>query len=89
MAIAAVVIVAILIALATGAYLFAPSLFGKGETPLPPVTLAPTAVLTTVPTPVPTTVATASITTVPATRVNTSLTTAPQVSSPRREYGYG
>jgi hypothetical protein len=83
MAIAAVVIVAILIALATGAYLFAPSLFGKGETPLPPVTLAPTAVLTTVPTPVPTTVATPAITTVPVTLVNTVLTTAPQVLIPQ------
>ena len=58
MAIAAVMIVIVVIALAAGAYLFAPSLFGIGGTPLPPVTPEPTAVPTEIVTTVATPVAT-------------------------------
>jgi hypothetical protein len=67
MAITAVVIVIALIALAAGAYLFAPSLFGKGETSLPPVTAAPavTAMPTTAATPAVTIAATAVPVTTP------------------------
>lgn len=53
-AMAAAVIVIIIIALAAGAYMFAPSLFGRGETPLPPVTSVPVTVQTTVPPAMPT-----------------------------------
>jgi hypothetical protein len=60
MVIAAVVIV---IALAAGAYLFAPSLFGKGETSPPPVTAAP--VQTTPPTTIATPAVTIAATAVP------------------------
>jgi hypothetical protein len=69
MAITAVVIVIIVIALVAGAYLFAPSLFGKSQTPLLPVTPAPAAAPATVPTPVPTTVATPAVTTAATVRV--------------------
>jgi hypothetical protein len=73
-AITAVIVVIVIIALAAGVYLIAPSLFGKGETPLPPVTPAPAPDTTPIPTPVPTTAATpvfttaatAPLTTVPA-----------------------
>jgi hypothetical protein len=76
MAIAAVVVF-VVIALAAGAYLFAPSLFGKGKTPLPPVTPAPTEALTTVPTPIPTMVATPAVTTAAI----APLTTAPPATA--------
>jgi hypothetical protein len=69
--IAAAAVVVVVIAVAVMVYLVAPSLFGRGTTPLPPVTPAPTAALTTAPTPVPTTIATlpqtAPVTTVPTT----------------------
>ncbi len=83
MAIAAVIVVVVVIALAAGAYLFVPSLFGKGETPLPPVTPVSTAALTTVPTPVPTTVATPAVTTAATAPVTTSSTATPQLLIPK------
>ncbi|MGB9175835.1 MAG: hypothetical protein WCB46_03755 [Methanoregula sp.] len=76
-AIAAVAVIVVMIALAAGAYLFAPSLFGKGETPHVPLTLATTATLTTVPTPVPTTAATPAVTTA----ATAPVTTAPPASA--------
>jgi hypothetical protein len=83
MAIAAVIVVVVVIALAAGAYLFAPSLFGKGETPLSPVTPVSTAALTTVPTPVPTTIATPAVTTAAMAPVTTAPTAAPQLLIPK------
>lgn len=83
MAIAAVIVVVVVIALAAGAYLFAPSLFGKGETPLPPVTPVSTAVPTTVPTPVPTTVAIPAVTTAATAPVTTAPPAAPQLLIPK------
>jgi hypothetical protein len=73
MAVAAVVVVIVVIGLAAGAYLFAPSLFGKGGTPLPPVTPASTTIVTLVPTPAPT----AAIPVTPA-------ATAPVIATPTR-----
>jgi hypothetical protein len=83
MVIAAVVIVIIVIALAAGAFLFAPSLFGKGETPLPPVKPASTAALTTVPTPVPTTIATPAVTAAATALVTTAPTAAAELVIPQ------
>ena len=68
----AAVVVFVVIALAAGVYLFAPSLFGKGNTHLPPVTPAPTEALTTVPTPAPTTVAATAVTTAAIAPVTTA-----------------
>jgi hypothetical protein len=82
MAIAAVVLVIVVIALAAGAYLFAPSLFGKGETPLPPVTPALTTTQTVVPTPEPTTVAVV-VTPAATAAVTAALTAAPQAIIPQ------
>ncbi len=62
-AIAAVALVIVVIALVAGAYVFAPSLFGKSETP--PVTPAPGMTPTAVPTPVPTPIPSPAVT-VPA-----------------------
>lgn len=62
-AIAAVIVVVVIIALAAGAYLVAPSLFGKGETPPAPVTPVSTTTMITIATPVPTTAATPAVTT--------------------------
>ena len=78
-AIAAVVVVIVVIALVAGAYLFVPSLFGKGGATLPPVTSATTTVVTAVPTPVPTTVATPAVT-IP---VTTAPTAVPEVAVPQ------
>jgi hypothetical protein len=72
MAIAAVAVIVVVIALAAGAYLFAPSLFGKSETPHLPLTPSSTGTLTTVPTPVPTTVAAPAVTTATAAPVTTA-----------------
>jgi hypothetical protein len=82
MAIAAVVLVIVVIALAAGAYLFAPSLFGRSSTPLPPVTPSPTTAVPVTPTPVP---ATAIATATPAatTPVSAAPTIAPQVIIPQ------
>jgi hypothetical protein len=82
MAIAAVVLVIVVIALAAGAYLFAPSLFGKGETPLPPVTHVLTTTQTMVPTPELTTV-TGVVTPAATAAVTTAPTAAPQVIIPQ------
>jgi hypothetical protein len=81
--ITAVVIVVVVLALLAGAYLFAPSLFGKGGPATPPVTQAPTAALTTVSTPVPTTVPTPMVT--PAATIQTTKppVNAPEVSIPQ------
>jgi len=62
-AIAAVIVVVVIIALVAGSYLFAPSFFGKGETPPPPVTPVSTTAMITIATPVPTTAATPVVTT--------------------------
>lgn len=83
MTIAAAVVAIILIALAGGVYMIAPSLFGNSETTLPPVTPAPTAVLTTVPTLVQETVATPAITTIPTALVTTVPATASQILIPQ------
>lgn len=83
MAIAAVLVVVVVIALAAGAYLFAPSLFGKGETPLPPVTPASTAALTLPPTPVPTSVTTPAVTTAATAPVTTAPTAVPEILIPQ------
>ena len=69
---AAVVLVIVVIALVAGAYVFAPSLFGMGGKPVPPVIPASTTAQTTVPTPVPTTIATAAPVTIPATAAPTA-----------------
>ena len=82
MAVAAVLVV-VVIALAAGAYLFAPSLFGKSVTPLPPVTPASTAALTTVPTPLSTTIATRAVTPAATAPVTTAPTTAPAILIPQ------
>jgi hypothetical protein len=83
MAIAAVIVVIVVIALAAGMYLFAPSLFGNGKTPLPSITAASTAALTTPPTPVPTSVATPAVTTAATAPVTTAPTTVPEVIIPQ------
>lgn len=83
MAIAAVIIVIVVIALAAGMYLFAPSLFGNGKTPLPSVTPTSTAALTTPPTPVSTSVATPTITTAATAPVTAAPTTVPEVIIPQ------
>jgi hypothetical protein len=83
MAITAVLIVVVVIALAAGAYFFAPSLFGKSVTPLPPVTPASTAALTTVPTPLSTTITTRAVTTPATVPVTTAPTTAPAILIPQ------
>jgi hypothetical protein len=70
--IAAAVVVVIVVVVAVMAYLVAPSLFGRGTTPLPPVTIALTTTMTTVPTPVPTTIATLPPTT-PVTAIPTTI----------------
>jgi hypothetical protein len=82
MMIAGVALVIVVIALAAGAYLFAPSLFGKGETLLPPVTVASTTAQTAVQTPVPTTV-TVAVTPAVTTPLTTAPTAAPQVIVPQ------
>ncbi len=63
MAITSAIAILAVIALVAGAYLVAPSLFGQGVPPLPPVTTAPTEDLTLVPTPVPATVVIPGVTT--------------------------
>jgi hypothetical protein len=83
MAITAVLIVVVVIALAAGAYFFAPSHFGKSVTPLPPVTPASTAALTTVPTPLSTTITTRAVTTPATVPVTTAPTTAPAILIPQ------
>jgi hypothetical protein len=82
-AVAAVVVVVIVIALVAGAYLFAPSLFGKGQTPLPPVSIVPTTALTTVTASVPTTAATPAITTTATVPVTIAPTAAPVLLIPQ------
>ena len=82
MAMAAVIVFVVVIVLAAGAYLFAPSLFGNGKTPLPPATPASTAALTTPPTPVPTSVATPAVTTAAMAPVTTAPTAAPDTAAP-------
>jgi len=76
--ITAIVVVIIVIALAAGAYLFAPSLFGKGSTPLPPVTL------TTAPTPLPATVASPAVTTATRAPTPTAPPTVPVIPVPQK-----
>ena len=82
MAIAAVVLVIVVIAIVAGAYLFAPSLFGRGGTPLPPITPASTTIQTMVPTPEPTP---AMITVAPSVMnpVTAIPSAAPQISIPQ------
>lgn len=69
--IAAAVVVVVVIAIAALAYVFAPSLFGRGTAPPPLATTIPVTVLTTAPAPVPATPATlqpeSPVTTVPTT----------------------
>ena len=79
----AVIIIVVVIALAAGAYHFAPSLFGNGKTQLPSVTPASTAALTTPPTPVPTSVATMAVTTAATAPVTTAPTAAPEILIPQ------
>ena len=82
-AVTAVVVVVVVIALAAGAYVFAPSLFGKGGTPPPTVTPVPTAAQTTVPATVPTPVFTPVTTATAMAPVTTALTTAPVAIIPK------
>jgi hypothetical protein len=79
LAIAAVALVIVVIALVAGAYVFAPSLFGRGETPLPPVTPAQTPM----PTPVQTTVAAPQTTAAATAPITAASTAAPQVLVPQ------
>ena len=81
--IAAGIVVIVVIALAAGVYFFAPSLFGMGKTPLPSVTPASTAALTTQPTPVPTSAATPPVTTAATAPVTSAPTTVPEVIIPQ------
>ena len=83
-AIIGVVVAVALIALAAGAYLLAPSLFGQGGSPLPPKTASPpTQTLTTAPTPELTTVATMAITTAATTLVTAPPPAAAEVIIPQ------
>jgi len=77
--IAAAAGIIIVIALVAGAYYFAPSLFGKGQTQLPP---APVTTLTALPATVPATAATTSIATGTTTRVTHAPTTVPELVIP-------
>jgi hypothetical protein len=77
-AIAAIIVVVIAIALVAGAYLFAPSLFGKGGTPPPPVTL------TTTPTPLPTTIVKPTVTPAATIQVTITPTAAPVIPVPQK-----
>jgi hypothetical protein len=83
MAIAAFAVVVLVIALIAGAYLFAPSLFGKGGTPSSPVTPPSTPALTTPPTTVPTTVVTPAVTTAATAPVTTAPGAVPDVLIPQ------
>ena len=77
MVVTAVVVIVILVALAAGAYLFMPSLFGRGVTTPPPATPTLTSA------PVPTTVATPEITATAKVPATTPVTATPPVLVPQ------